>query len=82
MSVRDGQLPPHLRQLLRAIGDELVYRSASGATLRQVRSGVNRRCDRAVRAFVDQGLVVGPPEGGSFYQLTDAAIPHLPGRPS
>ena len=58
--------------LLGAVMRERVYRTHKGTIVRQVRNGTNRRCDVTIRAFVDAGWVTEPPEGASFFEITDA----------
>lgn len=61
-----------LAQVLEAVGRENVYRSRGAhICLWQVRAGQNKRVDRAVRQLVADGLVSEPPEGASFFTLTD-----------
>jgi hypothetical protein len=65
------------RQALFAISRENIYRTYKDTIVRIGRNGSNMRCDKAVRSLMDRGLVEPPPEGASFYTLTDAALPYL-----
>jgi len=81
MSWRTQPTTRERAELLRAIGDEKVYRTFKGTIVRRQQGsrGFPTRCDRAVRLLMAEGLVDEPPEGMSFFTLTEAALPHLPG---
>lgn len=66
------------RELLRAVGQGRVYRTAGGQILRRSDGGINRRADATVREVEAAGWV-HISGGAGTYELTDAGRLKLAG---